>query len=384
MREQNVAGLGHVRGLAASRSGRLRLGAADAAEAAAAAEGQDDVPASPRARLEAEAAQRPARLLARLKSSFKERAVQRSDSGSSSARGRLEGNAAAAADEGGDGSGKAGQQPSEGALIPAIHAPQPAEPQQAPGGEGAPPARPSGVRWGATEGGLDRLGWVRGLVQFSDFRQQQLAATMGGAGADAGGGGTSDAPAIDMIGWLESGAGLRRGSDASSVPSSARGTARPDSGSPPRSREEVALLQAWLQDMMAQVAAHAAGGPPPTPPGDTAAAAAAMPAGGLPGEQAAGDLADAALWVFGLAFEELQRQVGAECGDRGALLGGLWHHATGLVELRWVGWGGVVVVGGGGGIWGGGVHASAQGSMWLVQPAGRPDLLWSTLSRACL
>ena len=51
-------------------------------------------------------------------------------------------------------------------------------------------------------------------------------------------------------------------------------------------------------------------------------------------QQGAADLADAALWVYGLAFEELQRQVGTECGDRGTLLGGMWQHTFSLVELR--------------------------------------------------
>jgi hypothetical protein len=46
--------------------------------------------------------------------------------------------------------------------------------QQQRGSVAAPTDALSGPRWGATEGGLDKLGWVRGLVQFGDFRQQQL------------------------------------------------------------------------------------------------------------------------------------------------------------------------------------------------------------------
>jgi hypothetical protein len=88
----------------------------------------------------------------------------------------------------------------------------------------------------------------------------------------------------------------------------------------------VALLQAWLQDMMAQVTAQAAGGGQHKQllgiAADAAALALAQSAEGIPAtgalaapaappgaasEQAAAELADAALWVYGMAFEELQR-----------------------------------------------------------------------------
>ena len=52
--------------------------------------------------------------------------------------------------------------------------------------------------------------------------------------------------------------------------------------------------------------------------------------------QAPSELADAALWVYGVAFEELQRQVSLESKDRGDLLGAMWEHCFNLVELRWV------------------------------------------------
>lgn len=50
--------------------------------------------------------------------------------------------------------------------------------------------------------------------------------------------------------------------------------------------------------------------------------------------QAPSELADAALWVYGVAFEELQRQVATESKDRGDLLSAMWEHCFNLVELR--------------------------------------------------
>ena len=50
--------------------------------------------------------------------------------------------------------------------------------------------------------------------------------------------------------------------------------------------------------------------------------------------QAPSELADAALWVYGVAYEELQRQVSLESKDRGDLLGAMWEHCFNLVELR--------------------------------------------------
>jgi hypothetical protein len=225
-----------------------------------------------------------------------------------------------------------------------------------------------GPRWGATEGGLDKLGWVRGLVQFSDFRQQQLqqqqqqqqqqsSQKRGGGGSSSG----SDpaAPAVDTIGWLEGGAGLRpqtassSGTDGGSSAGGAASSA-PSFRAGLRGREEVALLQTWLQDMMAQVTAQAAGGgqhkqllgsaadaaalavaqAAEGSSASSALAAPAAPATAASEQAAAAELADAALWVYGMAFEELQRQVATECGDRGALLGGMWQHVFSLVELR--------------------------------------------------
>lgn len=46
------------------------------------------------------------------------------------------------------------------------------------------------------------------------------------------------------------------------------------------------------------------------------------------------ELADAALCVYGVAFEELQRQVATESRDRAELLSAMWGHCFSLVELR--------------------------------------------------
>ena len=50
--------------------------------------------------------------------------------------------------------------------------------------------------------------------------------------------------------------------------------------------------------------------------------------------QAPLELADAALWMYGVAFEELQRQVATESKDRADLLSTMWEHVFNLVELR--------------------------------------------------
>ena len=45
-------------------------------------------------------------------------------------------------------------------------------------------------------------------------------------------------------------------------------------------------------------------------------------------------MADAALWLYGIAFEELQRHIGVECRERAQVLGCLWDHCCCLTELR--------------------------------------------------
>lgn len=46
------------------------------------------------------------------------------------------------------------------------------------------------------------------------------------------------------------------------------------------------------------------------------------------------EMADAALWLYGIAFEELQRHIAVECRERAQVLGCLWDHCCCLTELR--------------------------------------------------
>ena len=50
--------------------------------------------------------------------------------------------------------------------------------------------------------------------------------------------------------------------------------------------------------------------------------------------QAQVDMADAALWLYGIAFEELQRHIAIECRERAQVLACLWEHSSCLTELR--------------------------------------------------
>lgn len=202
--------------------------------------------------------------------------------------------------------------------------------------------RSTGLHWGATECDLDRLGWVRNLVQFGEHKQQRQTAL---AAPEAVSKATSSSveappgpPELDTIGWLESGAGLRpqAASGAASMPGQAASSPA-SRGSGLRSREEVGLLQSWLQDTMAQVIAQSGQPQHVTSPGEQAAALGSAGSAGTDPATATAQLADAALWLYGMAFGELQRQVGTECPDRGGLLGGMWQHVLSLVELRWVG-----------------------------------------------
>jgi len=50
--------------------------------------------------------------------------------------------------------------------------------------------------------------------------------------------------------------------------------------------------------------------------------------------QAQVDMADAALWLYGIAFEELQRHIAVECREHAQVLACLWEHSSCLTELR--------------------------------------------------
>ena len=82
----------------------------------------------------------------------------------------------------------------------------------------------------------------------------------------------------------------------------------------PNRREDVLLLQHWLTEMLAHVTpgagAGAGGGSGGATPQLPAAAALLRPTSsdGLPPSPT--ELADGALYVYGVAFDELKRQVG--------------------------------------------------------------------------
>ncbi|KAL0031101.1 hypothetical protein WJX77_003837 [Trebouxia sp. C0004] len=153
------------------------------------------------------------------------------------------------------------------------------------GGEGSRasariPAQLGGPLWGATEGGRDKLGWVRQLVKYTETHPIYIA--------------DSASSAVEV---------LQNGSIQKTVFPSLK----------PNRREDALLLQQWLADMMAQLTANA-----PSSPAD----------------QAQVDMADAALWLYGIAFEELQRHIAVECRERAQVLACLWEHSTSLTELR--------------------------------------------------
>lgn len=56
----------------------------------------------------------------------------------------------------------------------------------------------------------------------------------------------------------------------------------------------------------------------------TASAGKNQPLVWSPPAQAGADMADGALWLYHLAFQELQRSIATECWQRGELLGACW------------------------------------------------------------
>lgn len=45
-------------------------------------------------------------------------------------------------------------------------------------------------------------------------------------------------------------------------------------------------------------------------------------------------MADALLWLYGVAFEELRRAIACDCKERAELLGFMWSHGFRLLEMR--------------------------------------------------
>ncbi|KAG2495568.1 hypothetical protein HYH03_006168 [Edaphochlamys debaryana] len=196
-------------------------------------------------------------------------------------------------------------------------------------GGGGGPARPASAR------ALDRalsasrlkglsggrgMGWVRSIVRQTEGGQAYTAAAeeaereRAGEGGESGGGGPKRGPLPSL-----------------------RQAPRP---------QDAVQLQAWLADTLQQVAAaaaarqqaqhaeHAQHAPQLQQQPDPEATAAV--GGPDPGGQAhqAAELADAALYVVGVALEELRRQVAAECKERGDVLGSLVEQQAGLLALR--------------------------------------------------
>jgi hypothetical protein len=87
----------------------------------------------------------------------------------------------------------------------------------------------------------------------------------------------------------------------------------------PNRREDIQLLERWLEAMLADLSIEL----PKVPR-----------RGGEGGAAAAEELGEAALWVYRVAFEEIRRQVELQCRDRAALLTRVWDHFFLLVELR--------------------------------------------------
>lgn len=91
----------------------------------------------------------------------------------------------------------------------------------------------------------------------------------------------------------------------------------------PSRREDAALLQSWLADLLSSLSATVKDRV--VPPGANLDDLTQ----GTP--EAA---ADAAMWVYTVAFEELKRQVQMQCREKAEMLQLLWGHFFTLVELR--------------------------------------------------
>lgn len=196
-------------------------------------------------------------------------------------------------------------------------------------------------QWGATEGGRDTMGWVRDLVRFGESQRKATGVppavpSAAGATPAATPPRTAGSSADDAMAAAAAATAAAAGAGTPDTIGMLSATSAARQGR--AGRGEVAALVARLQDMMAHVvrqvnpAAAAAG---------TAAAAAAegsgteggtAPTSGTAPSKSPAELADAALFVYGAAFGELQKQVAAECSDRGELLGALWSHCFNLVR----------------------------------------------------
>ena len=110
----------------------------------------------------------------------------------------------------------------------------------------------------------------------------------------------------------------------------------------PDKREDAFLLECWLIDIMKSLAvdldewATVGGGPAGTHREDGAAhgGTGGKGAGAADGERTIEDVADATLWVYRTAFEEILRQVKCLCKVKADLLNRIWDHFFWMLELR--------------------------------------------------
>lgn len=237
-----------------------------------------------------------------------------------------------------------------GATLPPIGGAAPPPPPKAtqPTPPLTTPAAPSTLpaRWRSKGGdvGAPATQWVRSLIAYTETHPIVLP---GESYALDGGGSTQQqrcSVPFDDAGKAVRGPGVPMGGFTKVVfPAVA-----------PATREDVALLERWVTDMLEEVALPAAARRRLRSRGASRAGSAVQAAAegggcktaalGATGEadpdaapgasSSASDAIDGALAVYDVAFDELRRQVAQGCRERGALLGSLWGHCLGLTATR--------------------------------------------------
>eukprot|EP00892_Ulva_mutabilis_P008523 jgi/Ulvmu1/6042/UM027_0019.1 len=161
------------------------------------------------------------------------------------------------------------------------------------------------VAWGATEGGRDKLQWVRQLIRFTETHPLLIVPP---AGVATGGGGQGDTVTAEAE--LVGGAPGERGIKQQVFPAAH-----------PSRREDVRLLGHWLTETLKHLQDN-------LPKEGLASCEDALQASD--GEA----LANGALWVYSAAFDEFRRALATESRDRAELLAAMWDHCFALVQAR--------------------------------------------------
>lgn len=91
----------------------------------------------------------------------------------------------------------------------------------------------------------------------------------------------------------------------------------------PTSRRDITVIEHWLSDMLSQIATDV----PPEPESFLSEATGE-------GVDRLKRLTEEALWVFRLAFEELESQISRQSHERGEVLARVWDHFFKIIELR--------------------------------------------------